>query len=221
MSNWWWPYLDVDQRRGRTARKYSLRNIVPPAIEPITLGELKDHLKIDPDISEDDPLIELIIVGARQLAETQSSRSLITQTWDVNVDGLHSYLAGVYSSIEIPLSPVQSITSINYYDTGNALQTLDPTQYETDLAAVRPIVRPAWNVSWPQTYQRQDAVTVRVVVGFGDAAANVPAAIRLWMKAAAATMYTLRATADVDTRLIYAANPFIDGLLDPYRIVEI
>ena len=48
-----------------------------PAAEPVTLAELKTFMRIDG--SEDDALIESLIVAARELCESYTGRALITQ----------------------------------------------------------------------------------------------------------------------------------------------
>jgi uncharacterized phiE125 gp8 family phage protein len=58
----------------------SLRLITPPASEPVTREQAKNHLRVD--IDEDDTLISSLIVVARQRAEEFTRRAFITQTWE-------------------------------------------------------------------------------------------------------------------------------------------
>jgi len=85
-----------------------LKLITAPDIEPVTLDEAKNHLKIDS--SEDNSLISALIVTARQLAEKETNRAFITQTWEM-------YLDEVGNEIEIPKPPLQSIVSIKTIST--------------------------------------------------------------------------------------------------------
>ena len=208
--------------------KYNVSRTVDPAVEPLTLGETKDHLKVDPSITEDNDLIEGAIVAARQLAESQTRRQLITQTWLITLPSFpwgsnaRFHAVGIPGSwlipIELPIAPIQSITFVRYYDENNALQILASDLYDSDLRSARPRIR-MWADAWPRTYQRMEAVEIEVIAGYGDAPADVPRAIRQWMLCAVTAMYEHR---DIVTeRGALQMNPFLDGLLDPYRFIEI
>ena len=56
-------------------------------------------------------------------------------------------------------------------------------------------------------------------VGFGPDAAAVPPGIQQWVKCAVATMYEHREIVSEKGALV--VSPFIDGLLDPWRVVSI
>ena len=56
-----------------------LQIVTPPANEPVSLLEAKQHLRVDGD--DDDLLIGSLIAAARQAAETQTGRQLITARW--------------------------------------------------------------------------------------------------------------------------------------------
>ena len=204
---------------------YSLHCTAPPEIEPITLQKARYHAKVDADRTEEDWLILAAITAARQLAETQLGRRLITQTWRITIDSfidtqaMWNSIASSSIAIEIPLSPLQSILSIKYFDSNNVEQTLDPAAYEYDPFAVRARVRPVWSTQWPQIRQRPDSIVISAIVGFGDTPEDVPASIRQWILCAVTSMYENRAIATERGELVM--NSFLDGLLDPYRIVEI
>lgn len=74
-----------------------------PAVEPVTVDEAKLDLHID--AGDENVLIGNLIAAARQLAERETKRAFITQTWLMFLDR-----GG--STIEIPMPPLQSIISI-------------------------------------------------------------------------------------------------------------
>lgn len=206
--------------------RYTLNLDAGPEVEPLSLAQARDHCRIDPDNTEEDLLLESAIVAARALAEAQLNRQLITQHWIVSYDSFPSaafnplnLLVPFTSEIAIPLSPVQEL-SINYFnETDPGLQLLDPLTYELDRFAVRPRVRPVFGQTWPVTAVRFGALQLNVTAGYGDTGEDVPKAIIQWIKCAVASMYEHR---DIVTeRGALMMNPFLDGLLDPYRIVEI
>jgi len=62
----------------------SLTIVTPPAEEPVTLTEAKNHLRVD--LSDDDSLISALIVAAREHAEAITRRAFITQTLKLSLD---------------------------------------------------------------------------------------------------------------------------------------
>jgi hypothetical protein len=65
-------------------RYRSLTVETAPAIEPVTLAEAKQHLRVD--IADDDTYIEALIVAARQYAEEYLDRALISQQLAMRMD---------------------------------------------------------------------------------------------------------------------------------------
>lgn len=158
-----------------------------PGTEPITLSEAKAHLRVT--ATDDDTLINSLITAARQWSEDFTRRALITQTWDYKLDA-------VADEMEIPLPPLQSVTSVKYIDTLGVEQTLATSEYTVDAAATRGIVRLAYDKSWPSTRLQANAVTIRFVAGYGNAAA-VPGTIKAACLLMLGELYARRETAIV------------------------
>lgn len=79
-----------------------------PTVEPVTLEEAKLHLRVDS--GDDNTLITALILTARQLAERETKRAFVTQTWQM-------YLDQASAVIEIPKPPLQSVESIKTIST--------------------------------------------------------------------------------------------------------
>lgn len=144
------------------AVRHSSRVSVQPTVEPVSVAELKAHCRIDH--GHEDAELASYITAARLMVEKDTRRALCTQTRVINLDFLPPYIA-------IDVQPVQSISSITYYDSLNLQQTLSSSVYESDLYAEPAIIRPANGQSWPTTYDRLSAVSVSVVCGYGAASA--------------------------------------------------
>lgn len=187
--------------------------VTGPEIEPISIGDVCNHSRID--IGDDDALIELLINAAREQAESITNRALITQTWKLTLD---VFPGNGYGKIKIPKPPLQSIDSVTYLDTDGELQSLtdSPTSNWILEAGEPTIMVPDYDVTWPSTYDVPDAVNITFTCGYGDAAEDVPAAIRQWMMVYVAGMYEYREYA-YDKPM--QAHGFIDRLLDSYRVV--
>ncbi|NIP96558.1 MAG: hypothetical protein GWO24_25240, partial [Akkermansiaceae bacterium] len=87
--------------------------------------------------------------AARTLAEQVQGRALITQTWDLTLDG---WPAKGY--FELPRAPLQSITSIKYYDEDDTEATVDSGTYFVDIASEPGRVVLNSGESWPSTTLR-------------------------------------------------------------------
>jgi uncharacterized phiE125 gp8 family phage protein len=216
--------------------------VTPPAEEPVSLAEAKSHLRVD--FADDDALIAGIIVAARQRAETVCRRALVSQQWRLVVDRFPSPMAGRLTEywlgqqwgmagmggvsqfpvtdrtgygFILPLSPLISVDSIQYTDTGGVLQTMAVSDYKADAASDQPRVVPAYGKAWPSTRQEINAVQLTFTAGYGAAAA-VPQAIRQWMLLHIGAMYENR-HAEIVERGAVIELPFVDRLLDPYRVI--
>lgn len=203
----------------------SISLITGPATEPVTLAEAKLHLRVD--IADDDALITALIVAARIECENVLKRSLITQTWELVLDSFPSlYRPGppydYPATIFLPMPPAQSVTSVTYIDAAGAAQTLASNQYVLDKDSEPARLVSAAGVDWPATNPLYiNAVRVRYVAGFGVAASAVPEVIKLWIKIRAATAYENREQIIAEPRVTVQEIPYVDSLLDRYRIVQV
>lgn len=137
-----------------------------------------------------DPELVAWITAARQWVETFTHRALITQTWDLQLDGFPwQTLSGDSGlgtgAILVPKPPCQSVASITYVDMQGVTQTWTSTLYTVDNPQgpwARPArIVPAYFEIYPVTRWIPNAATVRFVAGYGAAAA-VPAPIKAAMK---------------------------------------
>lgn len=145
--------------------------VTAPAEEPLSVIEAKEHLRVSAD--DEDLLIADYIAAARGWAEEYTGRAFITQTWDV-----HFTRWPGPEGFEIPLPPLQSVTSIKYTPEGVAQATLANTVYSV-LTGVEPgrIVL-KYDQDWPaDTLDVGLPIVVRVVCGYGASTA-VPATVK-------------------------------------------
>lgn len=149
-----------------------LKPTVEPAIEPVTLAEVKNHLRISGDA--DDSELTKLIKAARINVEHEQKRQLITATWEHELD---EFPAG---EIVIPHPPLITITSISYEDLAGDTQTWAASNYQVDTAGLRGSVRPVPSGTYPSTEaDRKNAVTITYTAGYGTAASDVPETTRL------------------------------------------
>lgn len=154
---------------------YELRLVTPPTGEPLDLREAKRALRRFDD-DEDDEIRDLV-KAARAYVEGYGVQ-LLTATYDL-------WLPYFRTTIDIPKPPLQSISSVSYYDLNGVLQTVGPTVWQAHASSGsfprRGRVTLADNQVWPVTAGRLDAVRIRFVAGYGDRTA-VPADLKQAMR---------------------------------------
>ena len=145
-----------------------------PAVEPITLEELKTRLRISGCDSDDE--VGDMLKAARLQVEADTYRKLITQTVVMYQEDFSSLLGPV----QIRLAPIHSITHLKYYDRDDVLQTFSASDYYANLTSTPPEIRLKEAKQWPNTsLYRPNKVEVTMVAGYGSTAASVPRAAKL------------------------------------------
>ena len=199
--------------------------VTPPAEEPVSLAEAKLHLRVD--FADDDALITALISAARQAAETLTGRQIVTARWKLVLDSFPGpSLMGVPAgqtfslpghAILLHKCPVQSIVSIQYLDMTGSLQTLASNSYTADFACEPARITPVFGQIWPVCLPQIGAVSVTFDAGYG-AATTVPEGLKSWIKLRVGSLYAHREEVAVVSRGRVELLPFIDGLLDSYKV---
>lgn len=184
--------------------------ITAPTEEPISRTEAKLQCRVDG--TDEDTLIDALIVAAREMAEHETGRALCTQTRELVLDAFPE-------SFKLDGGKTQSIVSIKYLDTTGTEQTLDPQDTLPDLDSEPAYISIGYGLAWPESYPVPNAVRVRYVCGYG-AAADVPGAIKSWMLLAVGALYANR-EAFGSGQQFSLPDRFWHRLLDPYRIYEV
>jgi uncharacterized phiE125 gp8 family phage protein len=134
--------------------------ITGPAEEPITPAEAKEQARILDDNSNS--VLVAYIRTAREAAEAYMGRGLLTQTWQLVLDGWANI-------VPLPMaSPLQSITSVKYYDDAGVQQTLATSVYDLDTVSRPGTVVLKADQTWPsvQSMRRSGVIEITYVVGW-------------------------------------------------------
>lgn len=184
--------------------------ITQPTYEPLTLAEVAEYLRLD-DSPSDSDTVEALITASRQYLENYLSRYIATQTVELA-------LTGFQDEIELT-APVQSVTSIKYLDTNGTEQTLSSTQYLVDTYSEPCVIRPAYNVAYPETYAVANNVKIRYVTGYttGGSPDNypLPKPLKFAMLLIIGDLYANR---EGQGEKAYQINPTVENLLQFYRL---
>ncbi|PIR39589.1 MAG: hypothetical protein COV35_03540 [Alphaproteobacteria bacterium CG11_big_fil_rev_8_21_14_0_20_39_49] len=166
-----------------------------PAIEPLTLTEVKTYLKVN--TSDDDALITNLIITVRQATEKFLKVSLISQSRKISYD---KYCPSV---VKLAMGPVQSITSVTAVQRDESTSVISTNAYYLS-AGKRKLIFDANVVS--------HRVEIIYVAGYGDLADDVPNPIKQGMLSHILAIYDGRAGANVippQSQTLYAPYKFL------------
>ena len=143
----------------------------PPAVEPVTLTEVKAHLRLG--LSDEDDAITRMIVSARRYLEQQTGLVFITQGWSCFRDAWPE--AG---EVKLPVGPVQSLGDVKVLGEDDVAAVIDPAHYFLDSAS-RParLVLRASRI-WPPPGRAGNGIEIEVTAGFGATASAMPQPLR-------------------------------------------
>lgn len=152
----------------------TLRITSRPVVEPISLEEARQHLRLDatgsPPAHPDDALIAAQLTAAREYAENFLGRTLSVYTYELLGDEFP--VAG--GGIELPMPPIVGVQSIKYLDGAGVEQTLSPSdyQYQVDVG-FSTYLFPAEGKTWPTTQSGvANAVRIRYEAGYDDGSSS-------------------------------------------------
>lgn len=186
-----------------------LERISAPAVEPISLAEVKAGLAVI-GTADDDLLARLIgaAVASFDGPDGKLARCLISQRWRLSME---RFGAG---AIRLPLPPVISVETIGYVDTAGDDVDLDPAAYtvaglgSTDHAIITPANY------WPSG---ASAVSVEFTAGFGAAPEDVPSDICDALIATVGSRFAWREASILATGSL-AANPEIEDAISRWVV---
>lgn len=156
-------------------------------VEPITLTEVKAHLKLGSSTSEDS-LLELWIQAARVYFEETTGRQIINATWEYALDAVPAW-----SVIELPRPPLFAVESVLYDDGDGTEQTLSSGSYTVNKSGIfdgspsSGVLDPycgcgsielVSGTTWPTTSGLSRSLRIRRTCGYGETADEVPGLIK-------------------------------------------
>lgn len=217
-------------------RNMTLLVVTAPAVEPVSVSEVQDRV----GVSVDAALIGSLITGIRQKVETYLDRALITQTLRLSLNGFpYGYTLGAAGTIDLPRAPLQSVTSVKYFDLDDAEQTFAASRYLVLTNYEPGKVQVKYGDVWPTNVRAENVVQIDYVAGYGASADDVPAGIRMAILTEAAIAYARKNPA-VDSESIDNASrnyananiameaslgtglsPLALTMLQPFRIVSL
>lgn len=183
----------------------TLTLLSPPAVEPVSLSALKDHLRVTH--TDEDAVITGGLVAAIRAVEARAGIALAPQGWRLSLD------AAPEETIFLPITPCISIDAVTVIGPGGAAAPVGPELYEFAPGAPGRLRRTA---PWPPVGPKLDGVLIDFTAGYSGA---VPEPLLQAVKTLATHFYESRA-ACVEQRM-FAIPQSVDALIAPYRQVRL
>lgn len=199
----------------------ALRLVTDATAEPVTIEDIKMHLRIQSTEMTEDDYLEGIVKAARKAAENKTKRACLPQTWKLTIDDWQDV-------IRLPVSPLSSNSTdvvITFLDTSGNSTTLSSTVYTVDSESEPGRIYISYNQVWPDHYDVRNAISVQFVSGYplttmAPATDTCPESIEAWIKMRAANMYENR-EAMSERKMQELPYGHLDGLLDEYLVIEV
>ncbi|MEM4234908.1 MAG: head-tail connector protein [Candidatus Methanomethylicaceae archaeon] len=188
-----------------------LKLLTPPAVEPISLSEIKLHLRIDG--TSEDTLLNVLITTARQHVEAITRRALIQQQWQLILDDWWDDV------LELPLPPLISVDSLTYKDASGGINTMPSSDYIYETVGIGRL-RLAKGKSFPSVELYSiGAIKITFTAGYGSDGVDVPEPIRHAIRLLVGHYYENREAVIVERGANIMQLPVaVDALLAPFRV---
>lgn len=148
---------------------HSLALKTPPTEQPVILTEAKKQVEIALGVTYHDAHLLRLMSAATQEVERIANRAILSQTLVLRLD---RFPAG-RGRIHLPRPPLQSVTSVKYYDTNGDQQTLATTVYKVLTAQEPGQIALKYGQTWPSVYAEAEAVEIEYVAGYADTASEL------------------------------------------------
>ena len=183
--------------------------LTAPAVEPLSLAEAKAFLRVE--TSDDDDVISALIAGSRIHVEAQMRRALITQSWRLAIDAWPDD-----GRLTVLPAPLQALSAARVYDFDNVAHAVDTAAFVLDKGASALIFAP-WALPAPGRVAA--GIELDVTVGYGDAAVDVPEALRQAIRLLVAHWYENRGLTAAGTAFVSPQT--VAALIAPYRMLSL
>jgi uncharacterized phiE125 gp8 family phage protein len=198
-----------------------------PIVEPISLAEVKTHLRID--TTDEDGFLQALIFTSRLHVEVALNLALISQNWSCFFDAwpqsltsleAHSALAANASALRFPLGPVKSVDAIRVYADDGTFVAVPVNGFAIDLYSRPARIARRVNTNLPTPGRALNGVEFAITAGFGAVPADVPAPIRQALLLLVAHWYEHRDPGEIGTDAAKVPAT-VSALLAPWTPVRL
>ena len=180
-----------------------------PAVEPVSTGEAKAHLRVDGE--DEDGLIARLVTTARRHLEGRTRRAFVDQGWRTTLDGWPA--DGIVVLRPAPLAAVEAVTVFDGEGTPHVVAAAD---YTVVAARMPGLVRIAGVASGLAA----NGLEIDFAAGYGPAATDVPEPLRQAILMLVGHWFEHREAARIGAIAAPVALG-VEALAAPYRVARL
>mgnify|MGYP004527398229 CR=1 FL=1 len=184
----------------------TLFRTVEPAAEPVTVADVKAHLRLDH--ASEDALIADLIRAAREEVEQATGCAMIEQSWRLTIDRWPAT-----DRVLIHKHPVREVLSVTIYGRDGGAAIIDPATMLLD-GRSRP-ARLHFDQA-PQPGRAMNGIEVDFTAGFGSAGTDVPDMLKRAVTMLASHWFEFRAVLSAKDQPASYPKGY-ERLIAPYR----
>lgn len=201
-----------------------LSTVTAATVDPVSTQELRDFARLDDAI--DSNFINSFIKASTMFCEEYTNKSFINRTLKMSLDGVAEVdiplREGVtvgpieifYNRhIELPKSPVSSVTHIKYYNDSDTESTWATSNYYVDTQSDPAKILLRDGGTWPTNLRKANGIEITYVSGYGSNRSDTPEAIRVAIMQMALFMYEHRGEDE--------KQGFGSGIKAPYSVASL
>lgn len=173
------------------------------------LSSVKQHLRLDPDLTYDDSTIQSFIDVAVEDVLNLTGRSFLPTVYALKM--------GDWYDLELPKPPFVSISSITYVDSNGDVQTLPEERYEIIERDSSDSVFIEFETSASISSTVDLPITINYSAGYADADA-IPSAIKIYIKMVVSDLYDVGRSTTFQGAFTMRENPTARRLISPFIV---
>lgn len=185
----------------------ALHALSGPLAEPLSLAEIKAHLRLGDD--SEDGLLAGYLLAAREAVERYLRRALIAQRWQLVLD---AWPAG---PLRFPRPPLLAIEEVRVLDAGGIAAPVPASDYRVETRAEPGFLLPAAGATLPRPGLVPSGIEIDFLAGYGTDWNAVPSPIRQALLMMVTELFESRSNPAP------AIAGTVRGLLDPFRMVSL
>lgn len=185
----------------------ALLALAGPLAEPLSLAELKAHLRLEDESEE--ALLAGYLIAAREAVERHLRRALIAQRWQLVLD------AWPTGPVRLPRPPLLSVEAVRVLDAAGGATLVPPSDYRVETRAEPGFLLAAAGTGLPAPGLYPSGIEIEFVAGYGETWNAVPSPIRQALLMMVSDLFESRLNAAP------AIAGTVRSLLDPWRMVRL
>jgi uncharacterized phiE125 gp8 family phage protein len=176
----------------------TLFRTVDAAVEPVSVAEARQHLRIGHE--SEDALIAGLIRAARQEVEQTTATAMINQTWRLVLDDWPRQ-----ETVLLRRTPVREMLSVTIFDADGAGSVLAPEHYQLDGTSAPARLHFAKR---PPPGLALNGIEIDFAAGYGEAGTDVPDLLKRAMLMLVAHWYEFRGAFGPDSQPVSVPDEY-------------